>query len=103
MKSLTAIRMSSVLIFVALLSPQILLAKPLESKRMERAKDLIADEQWGRALDGLEAGGAGGSERAEQGRSALLARARPEPGARWRGGCGNHSPSRAPVPCQPLG
>ena len=46
MKSLTAIRMSSVLIFVALLSPQILLAKPLESKRMERAKDLIADEQW---------------------------------------------------------
>ena len=50
MKSLTAIRMSFVLIFVALLSPQILLGKPLESKRMERAKDLIADEQWVRLV-----------------------------------------------------
>ena len=58
MKSLTAIRMSSVLIFVALLSPQILLAKPLESKRMERAKDLIADEQWVRAIDELKAAAA---------------------------------------------
>jgi hypothetical protein len=50
--------MSSVLMFVALLSPQILLAKPFESKRMERAKDLIADEQWMRAIDELKAAAA---------------------------------------------
>ena len=58
MTSRTALRMSSVLIFVAVLSPQMLLAKPLESKRMERAKDLIADEQWGRAIDELKAAAA---------------------------------------------
>jgi HEAT repeat protein len=40
---------------VVLLSPQILLARPLESKRMERAKDMIADEQWVRAIDELKA------------------------------------------------
>jgi hypothetical protein len=50
--------MSSALMFVALLSPQILLAKPFESKRMERAKDLIADEQWVRAIDELKAAAA---------------------------------------------
>ena len=55
MTSRTVIRMSSVLMFVALLSPQILLARPFESKRMERAKDLIADEQWVRAIDELKA------------------------------------------------
>ena len=27
----------------------------LESKRLERAKDLIADEQWARAIDELKA------------------------------------------------
>ena len=58
MTSRTALRMSSVLIFVAVLSPQMLLAKPLESKRMERAKDLIAEEQWARAIDELKAAAA---------------------------------------------
>ena len=58
MTSRTVIRMSSVLMFVALLSPQILLARPFESKRMERAKDLIADEQWVRAIDELKAAAA---------------------------------------------
>src|SRR6266542_5984906 len=58
MKTRTAIRMSSALILVALLSPQMLLAKPLESKRMERAKDLIAEEQWARAIDELKAAAA---------------------------------------------
>ena len=33
-------------------------ARPLESKRMERAKDLIADEQWVRAIDELKAAAA---------------------------------------------
>jgi hypothetical protein len=50
--------MSSVLMLVAWLSPQILLARPFESKRMERAKDLIADEQWVRAIDELKAAAA---------------------------------------------
>jgi hypothetical protein len=50
--------MSSALVLVALLSPQLLLAKPFESKRMERAKDLIADEQWVRAIDELQAAAA---------------------------------------------
>ena len=58
MTSRTVIRMSSVVMFVALLSPQILQARPLESKRMERAKDLIADEQWVRAIDELKAAAA---------------------------------------------
>ena len=58
MTSRTVIRMTSVVMFVALLSPQILQARPLESKRMERAKDLIADEQWVRAIDELKAAAA---------------------------------------------
>src|SRR5881628_2631937 len=58
MNSRTVRGMSSVLMFVALLSPQILLAKPFESKRMERAKDLIADQQWVRAIDELKAAAA---------------------------------------------
>ncbi len=58
MTSRTVIKMSSVLMLVALLSPQILLARPFESKRMERAKDLIADEQWVRAIDELKAAAA---------------------------------------------
>lgn len=51
-------RITAALIFAALLSPQVLLAKPFESKRMERAKDLIADEQWARAVDELKAAAA---------------------------------------------
>ena len=58
MKSLTAIRMSSVLIFVALLSPQILLAKPLDPSAWNGRRDLIADEQWVRAIDELKAAAA---------------------------------------------
>jgi hypothetical protein len=50
--------MTSAWMFVALLLPQMLLAKPFESKRMERAKDLIADEQWVRAIDELKAAAA---------------------------------------------
>jgi hypothetical protein len=51
----TAIGASAAVLIVVLLSPQILLARPLESKRMERAKDMIADEQWVRAIDELKA------------------------------------------------
>jgi HEAT repeat protein len=51
-------RIATALIFAALLSPQMLLAKPFESKRMERAKDLIADEQWARAVGELKAAAA---------------------------------------------
>ena len=58
MNNQTGIRIAMAFIFAALLSPQILLAKPFESKRMERAKDLIADEQWARAVDELKAAAA---------------------------------------------
>ena len=58
MNNRTGMRIATVLIFAELLSPQILLAKPFESKRMERAKDLIADEQWARAVDELKAAAA---------------------------------------------
>lgn len=40
------------------LSPQLVQARPAESKRMEHAKDLIADEQWVRAIDELKAAAA---------------------------------------------
>src|SRR6188472_1260037 len=50
----TVIRTTATLLCVVLLSPQAF-ARPLESKRMERAKDLIADEQWVRAIDELKA------------------------------------------------
>ena len=50
-----AIGAGAAVMLVVLLSPQILLARPLESKRMERAKDMIADEQWVRAIDELKA------------------------------------------------
>lgn len=53
----TAIRVSATVLLIAVLSPQ-MLARPLESKRMERAKDLIADEQWVRAIDELQAAAA---------------------------------------------
>ena len=38
--------------------PQAAQARAVESKRMERAKDLIADEQWVRAIDELKAAAA---------------------------------------------
>jgi hypothetical protein len=37
------------------LAPQFAYARAVESKRMEHAKDLIADEQWVRAVDELKA------------------------------------------------
>jgi HEAT repeat protein len=58
MNKRTGRRITTALIFAALLSPHVLLAKPFESKRMERAKDLIADEQWARAVDELKAAAA---------------------------------------------
>src|SRR3954452_22369753 len=50
----TAMRISSTIVLVTILSPHVLTARPLESKRMERAKDLIADEEWVRAIDELK-------------------------------------------------
>ena len=58
MNNRAGMRITTALLFAALLSPQVLLAKPFESKRMERAKDLIADEQWARAVDELKAAAA---------------------------------------------
>ena len=55
MNTRTAVVAGAAVMLVVLLSPQILLARPLESKRMERAKDMIADEQWVRAIDELKA------------------------------------------------
>ena len=52
------IRFSIVFGLAALLSTQAVMAAPPESKRMERAKDLIADEQWVRAIDELKAAAA---------------------------------------------
>jgi HEAT repeat protein len=46
----------------ALVAPHVVLARPAESKRMERAKDLIADEQWVRAIDELKAAAADSKE-----------------------------------------
>ena len=51
-------RTCAALVMVAALCPSALLARPAESKRMERAKDLIADEQWVRAIDELKAAAA---------------------------------------------
>ena len=42
-------------VVAALVCPQVLRAAEPESKRLERAKDLIADEQWARAVDELKA------------------------------------------------
>jgi HEAT repeat protein len=53
-----AIHTAAVLLFAALSSPQELRAAMPESQRMERAKDLIADEQWARAVDELKAAAA---------------------------------------------
>ena len=51
----TATSRTAMVMLVTLLLPQTLLARPLESRRMERAKDLIAEEQWLRAIDELKA------------------------------------------------
>lgn len=56
------IRITAGCLFAALLVPQIVVARPVESKRMERAKDLIADEQWVRAIDELKAAAADAKE-----------------------------------------
>ena len=48
-------RIGAVMIFAAALMPQVVHARAVESKRMEHAKDLIADEQWVRAIDELKA------------------------------------------------
>ncbi len=48
-------RFSIAFVLAAFLVPQAVTAAPAESKRMERAKDLIADEQWVRAIDELKA------------------------------------------------
>ena len=48
-------RLSMVFVLAALLVPQAVIARVADSKRMERAKDLIADEQWVRAIDELKA------------------------------------------------
>jgi HEAT repeat protein len=48
-------RMSLTVILTAALMPQLAYARAVESKRMEHAKDLIADEQWVRAIDELKA------------------------------------------------
>ena len=53
-----AVHAAAVILFVALAGPQGLRAAMPESQRMERAKDLIADEQWARAVDELKAAAA---------------------------------------------
>jgi hypothetical protein len=51
-------RIGAAIILAAVLMPQVAHARAVESKRMERAKDLIADEQWVRAIDELKAAAA---------------------------------------------
>ena len=51
-------RVGTALIFAMFLTPQFVQARPAESKRMERAKDLIADEQWVRAIEEFKAAAA---------------------------------------------
>jgi DNA-binding transcriptional ArsR family regulator len=48
-------RIGTALIVAMCLAPQFVQARAAESKRMERAKDLIADEQWVRAIDEFKA------------------------------------------------
>ena len=48
-------RIGAAMILAAALLPQFAQARAVESKRMEQAKDLIADEQWVRAIDQLKA------------------------------------------------
>jgi hypothetical protein len=51
-------RLCLVFALAAFVAPHTVAAKPAESKRMEHAKDLIADEQWVRAIDELKAAAA---------------------------------------------
>lgn len=51
-------RIGAAMILAAALMPQFAHARAVESKRMEHAKDLIADEQWVRAIDELKAAAA---------------------------------------------
>ena len=51
-------RIGAVMILTIALVPQFAHARAAESKRMEHAKDLIADEQWVRAIDELKAAAA---------------------------------------------
>jgi outer membrane biosynthesis protein TonB len=51
-------RIGTALMFAMALWPQAAHARAVESKRMEHAKDLIADEQWVRAVDELKAAAA---------------------------------------------
>src|SRR6476661_6860130 len=51
-------RIGTALMFAIALWPQAAAARTVESKRMEHAKDLIADEQWVRAIDELKAAAA---------------------------------------------
>jgi hypothetical protein len=51
-------KIAAALIIAAVLTPHVAQARVAESKRMERAKDLIADEQWVRAIDELKAAAA---------------------------------------------
>jgi HEAT repeats len=48
-------RIGAAVIFAVSALPLAAQARPPESKRMERAKDLIADEQWVRAIDEFKA------------------------------------------------
>jgi HEAT repeat protein len=58
MNSRSMWRVGAAVILAAALWPQAIDARPAESKRMEHAKDLIADEQWVRAIDDLKAAAA---------------------------------------------
>ena len=49
----TALRISSIIMLTTTIAPHVVAGNPLESKRMERAKDLIADEEWVRAIEEL--------------------------------------------------
>jgi len=51
-------RIGAALVMATALWPNAVQARPVESKRMERAKDLIADEQWIRAIDEFKAAAA---------------------------------------------
>ncbi|MFL6279036.1 MAG: HEAT repeat domain-containing protein [Vicinamibacterales bacterium] len=48
-------RIAAAIVVAIALVPQLAQARAVESKRMEHAKDLIADEQWVRAIEELKA------------------------------------------------
>src|SRR5690348_1753985 len=55
MKYIHISRIAAALMITVVLGPPLVYARAVESKRMERAKDLIADEQWAPAVDELTA------------------------------------------------